>query len=222
MDYCPYCGGCHDYKHDLAVIGPRGKQGPPGPKGDPGPEGKQGPPGPKGDPGPEGKQGPPGPKGDPGPEGKQGPPGPKGDPGPQGERGPMGLSGGTANSAYGYVYSTSSNNQSGDVKFTIAGPLENVELTPRGLHVLTPGIYHISYKVAYKTNTETTSVARFHLIINDRINVISSTTETSTSAQLSSSQLFSLLEGDVVKLVAEIPEGASYSLPTLQVMRIGQ
>jgi hypothetical protein len=51
---------------------------------------------------------------------------------------------------------------------------------------------------------------------------MSSTTESSATAQLSSSQLFSLLEGDVVKLVAEIPKGTSYSLPTLQVMRIGE
>jgi hypothetical protein len=57
----------------------------------------------------------------------------------------MGPSGGTANPAYGYAYSTASSNQSGDVRFTIAGPLENVELTSGGLTVLTPGIYHISF-----------------------------------------------------------------------------
>jgi hypothetical protein len=222
MDYCPYCGCSHGYKHDLAVIGPRGKegpkgkQGPPGPKGDPGPEGKQGPPGPKGDLGPEGKQGPPGPKGDQGPEGKQGPPG------PQGERGPMGPSGGTANPAYGYAYSPSSSDLSGDVRFAIAGPLENVELTTKGLTVLTPGIYQISYKVAFHAAGATSTPARFQIVINESIEVVSSITETSTSAQLSSSQLFSLLEGDLVKLVAEVPEGTSYTLPTLQVMRVGE
>jgi hypothetical protein len=222
MDYCPYCGSCHSHKHDFAVVGPRGKQGPPGPKGDRGSEGKQGPPGPKGDQGAEGKQGPPGSQGDPGPEGKQGPPGAKGDPGPQGERGPMGPSGGTANPAYGYAYSTSSSNQSGDVRFTIAGPLENVELTSKGLTVLTSGIYQISYKVAFRASSETSELAKFHLVVNDNINIASSTTETSTTAQLSSSQLFSLLEGDVVKLVAELPEGTSYTLPTMQIVRIGE
>jgi Collagen triple helix repeat (20 copies) len=213
MDYCPYCGCSHGYKHDLAVIGPRGKEGP---------RGKQGPPGPKGNPGPEGKPGPPGPKGDPGPEGKQGPPGLKGGPGPRGERGPMGPSGGTANPAYGYAYSPSSSDLSGDVRFAIAGPLENVELTSKGLTVLTPGIYQISYKVAFHADGAISTPARFQIVINESIDVVSSTTETRTSTQLSSSQLFSLLEGDLVKLVAEVPEGTSYTLPTLQVVRIGE
>ena len=97
-----------------------GKEGPPGPKGDPftyedfTPEQLEGLKGPKGDTGPQGPQGPQGkaftyddftpeqlaklkgPKGDTGPRGEQGPQGiqgPKGDVGPQGPQGPIGETG---------------------------------------------------------------------------------------------------------------------------------
>ena len=82
-----------------------GKEGPPGPKGDPftyddfTPEQLENLKGPKGDTGPVGPQGltgPQGPKGDTGPEGltgEQGPKGDKGDVGPQGPQGIQGLTG---------------------------------------------------------------------------------------------------------------------------------
>ena len=82
-----------------------GKEGPPGPKGDPftyedfTPEQLEGLKGPKGDTGPVGPQGltgPVGPKGDTGPQGltgEQGPKGDKGDVGPQGPQGIQGLTG---------------------------------------------------------------------------------------------------------------------------------
>ena len=82
-----------------------GKEGPPGPKGDPftyedfTPEQLEGLKGPKGDTGPVGPQGltgPQGPKGDTGPQGltgEQGPKGDKGDVGPQGPQGIQGLTG---------------------------------------------------------------------------------------------------------------------------------
>lgn len=82
-----------------------GKEGPPGPKGEPftyedfTPEQLEGLKGPKGDTGPVGPQGltgPQGPKGDTGPQGltgEQGPKGDKGDTGPQGPQGIQGLTG---------------------------------------------------------------------------------------------------------------------------------
>ena len=82
-----------------------GKEGPPGPKGDPftyedftpeqlenlkGPKGDIGPVGPKGEQGPKGDIGPKGDKGDTGPQGIQGPQGEVGPIGPQGIQGPKG------------------------------------------------------------------------------------------------------------------------------------
>lgn len=63
--------------------------------------------------------------------------------------------------------------------------------------------------------------ATFQIIINDEIIVASSITETTTSKQLVSMQLFSFLESDIVKLVADIPEGMSYSMATMQVVHVG-
>lgn len=206
--------------------GERGKQGKQGPKGDPG---KQGPPGLKGEPG---EQGPPGLKGDPGEQGLPGPkgdrgepglPGPKGDPGPQGppgERGPAGPPG-TLGSSFGFAYSPTTSAQSGNVRFTIAGPLQDFELTEDGLKALTSGVFQISYKVDVKEESETSSTARFQLVVNDSINIVSSMTESSREANLQSTQLFSLQEEDVVKLMAVIPQGLSYSLPVMQIIKIG-
>lgn len=87
---------------------PRGKQGPPGEKGDPftyrdftaeqllalkGAKGEKGDKGAKGDPGEQGIRGEKGEKGDPGTNGKDGPQGPKGDTGPQGHKGDTGPQG---------------------------------------------------------------------------------------------------------------------------------
>lgn len=231
-------------KGDSGRPGPKGDRGPqglPGPQGDPGPEGprgdhgKQGPPGAqglpglKGDPGPQGlagpkgdpgEQGPPGLKGDPG---EQGIPGPKGDPGPQGPAGGRGPAGppGTLGSSFGFAYSPTTSTQSGNVKFTVAGPLQDFELTTDGLKVLTSGVYQITYKVDVNGEAVTSFAAKFQLAVNDSINIGSSLTESRTSANLQSTQLFSLLEADVVKLVAVIPQGLSYSLPALQIIRVG-
>lgn len=237
-------------KGDPGRPGPKGDRGPqgiPGPKGDPGPEGKrgergkQGPPGPKGDPGMQGppglkgdpgEQGPPGLKGDPGEQGPPGPkgdrgeqglPGPKGDPGlqgPPGERGPAGPPG-TLGSSFGFAYSPTASTRSGNVRFTIAGPLQDFELTEDGLKALTSGVFQISYKVDVKEESETSGTARFHLVVNDSINIVSSMTESSGEANLQSTQLFSLQEEDVVKLMAAIPQGLSYSLPVLQIIKLG-
>jgi len=245
MQYCPKCN-----KWYCRCLPERGQQepccepGPPGPKGDPG---RPGPPGPKGDRGPQGPpgaQGLPGLKGDPGPQGIPGPegapgeqgpqglrgdrgeqgiPGPKGDqgsPGPAGERGPAGPPG-NLGSSFGFAYSPTTSTQSGNVKFTIAGPLQDFELTADGLKALTSGVFQITYKVDVNEEAETSFAAKFQLVVNNSINIGSSMTESRTSANLQSTQLFSLLEEDVIKLVAVIPQGLSYSLPALQIIRVG-
>ncbi|QOR68018.1 collagen-like protein [Cytobacillus suaedae] len=194
MDFCPLCKGCDDCCK--CCIGPRG------------PRGKQGTPGPKGKRGPKGKQGPPGPKGVPGPKGEQGPMGPPGPPGQQ-------------TSTYGFAYSPLESNQSGLVKFTIAGPMEAVDLTSEGLKVSKTGTYQISYKVTVESQSSSSDTqAEFQLVINDVIRVVSSQTESTSSTNLFSTQLFSLLAGDVISLVAEVPEGLSYKLPSIQVVQL--
>ena len=152
-----------------------------------------------------------------GPRGPQGPPGPKGD---KGDQGPAGLPG-TLNLAHGFAYSTAKSNQNGNVKFTIAGPLQDVELHSEGLEIIKAGVYQISYNVAVESSAATSNPAKFQIVINDTIIVASSMTKSTTTANLNSTQLFSLLEGDIVKLVAEIPQGSSYTLPTLQLIQFG-
>ncbi|WP_053075098.1 collagen-like protein [Ornithinibacillus californiensis] len=167
--------------------------------------------------GPRGEQGPRGPKGDPGPRGEQGL---KGDPGPRGEQGPKGDPG-TTTGAYGFAYSTDQSNQSGNVKFSIAGPLQDVELISDGLKVLQAGAYQISYRVDVESETETVNPASFQIVVNNRVNISSSITKSNRSANLYSTQLFSLQTNDIVKLVAEIPEGQGYSMATIQVIQVG-
>lgn len=65
----------------------RGKDGPPGPKGDRGEPGKDGEQGPRGEPGAPGEEGRPGEQGPPGEDGERGPEGPQGIPGKDGEDG---------------------------------------------------------------------------------------------------------------------------------------
>lgn len=203
--------------------GPKGEPGRPGPPGPKGERGHQGPPGLKGDTGPQGIPGAPGKQG---PQGPQGPQGLKGDPGEQGpqglkgDRGPVGPPG-TLGSSFGFAYSPTTSTQSGNVKFTIAGPLQDFELTADGLKALTSGVFQITYKVDVNEEAEASFAAKFQLVVNDSINIGSSMTESRTSANLQSTQLFSLLEADVIKLVAVIPQGLSFSLPALQIIRVG-
>lgn len=240
MDHCPKCNeSC--CKCEVGARGPRGYQGPPGPRGEQGlqgPQGEQGPRGPKGLTGPKGEtgrgkqgpeglrgprgyDGPPGPSGGPpGPRGEQGPPGAKGEQGPPGPRGEQGPAG-TKESAYGFAYSKSESFTSGNVKFIIAGPLQDVELIREGLKVSKAGVYQISYKVILESKDITNIPSRFQITINNAIKVASSMTESTTSSTLTSTELFSLLEGDVVKLVAELQERFSYKLATLQVIQVG-
>jgi len=123
--------------------------------------------------------------------------------------------------AHGFAYTRAENNTSGTLPLRIAGPLHDVELVSDGLVVATAGIYLIQYSVSVTVRDELLSPARFQIMINDLINVDSSVTETISSQQLMSSQLFSLLNSDSVKLVAEIPQGMNYSLVSLQVVQIG-
>jgi hypothetical protein len=164
--------------------------------------------------GPRGEQGPKGPKGDPGLQGPQG---------PRGERGPAGPPGssGTISTAYGFAYSPSTSIQNGNVKFSIAGPIQDFELISDGLRSLTSGVFQISYKVAVIEEAASSIPAKFQLVVNDSINIASSITESRTSAHLYTTQLFSLLEGDVVRLVANVPQGLSYTLPTIQIIQVG-
>lgn len=219
------------------IQGPIGLQGFEGPKGDRGPQGERGLTGPKGDqgqPGPPGENGTTGPQGErglPGPKGEQGlqgPPGkdgilgPKGESGPQGEQGLPGPPGpGTLESAYGFAIRNSESAESGVVKFIFPGPLQDVELLNDGLKVGKAGVYQITYKAIMNSNVITCSPSKFQIQINDTIAVESSMTESTTASTLTSSDLFSLQEGDIVQLVAELQEHFSYKLATLQIIQIG-
>ena len=168
-----------------------------------------------GESGKEGPRGKRGPQGEPGPRGPRGPQGPQGEPGPEGPQGPAG----TLTTAHGFAYSQSTIAETGNVIFTIAGPLQDVELVALGLQVSKSGVYQLVYKVQVESDEEPkTTPATFQLQINDEIMVASSMTETTTSTILSSTQLVSILEGDLVKLHAVMPEGYSYKLPTLQLV----
>lgn len=163
------------------------------------------------------QRGPRGPEGKPGPAGPQGP---QGEPGPVGPQGPQGEAG-TLAAAHGFAYSQSSANTTGDVWFTVVGPLQDVELNNSGLLVLKSGIYQINYSVSVDSDEyPKTTPATFQIHINDEIRIASSIKETTSKANLSSTQLVSLQEGDIVKLHAELPEGYSYRLPTLQIIQI--
>lgn len=213
------------------IQGPMGLQGFEGPKGDQGPQGIAGTQGPKGDPGipgptgPKGNTGPqgdqglqglPGKDGNPGSQGEQGLPGPKGDQGPQGPPGS-----GTFESAHGFAIRNSESKDSGLVEFTFPGPLQDVELLVNGLKIVKAGIYQINYKVILNASVITCSPSKFQIQVNDTIIIDSSMTESTTSSTLISSDLFSLQEGDVVQLVAELHEQFSYKLATLQIIQVG-
>ena len=213
-------------KGDTGARGSRGPQGFDGEKGEQGPKGDQGIQGPRGPKGIDGERGEHGPKGDQGIQGPRGPQGfdgekgetgPKGDTGPRGKRGPKG----TFESAYGYAYNESGASESGAVKLFIAGPLQDVELKNGGLKVFKDGIYQIDYKVLLESKAITCTPSSFQLVINDLIPISSSVTESTTSNTLTSTQLFSLQEGDVIKLVAELQEHFRYKLATLQVIQVG-
>ncbi|WP_078550096.1 hypothetical protein [Litchfieldia alkalitelluris] len=197
MKNCPHC---NPYPRCYCKRGPQGPPGIQGPRGSQGDPGLPGPPGPQGD------------RGFPGPRGPQGDPGLPGPPGPSG---PL-------TAAHGFAYSPSTSNVSGDIIFTIAGPLQDIELTPIGLQVLKSGVYQLTYKVQVESDEkQKAQPATFQIVVNDTIYIASSTTETFTSNNLFSTQLFSLIEGDTVKLHAELPEGCSYKLPSMQIIQIG-
>ena len=107
------------------------------------------------------------------------------------------------------------------MKFIIAGPLQDVELIRQGLTVSKAGVYQISYKVILESKELTNIPSRFQIVINNAIKLASSMTESATSTTLTSTELFSLLEGDVVKLVAQLQESFSYKLATLQIIQVG-
>ncbi|MET1013899.1 MAG: collagen-like protein, partial [Paenisporosarcina sp.] len=138
--------------------------------------------------------------------------------GPKGDTGPPGP--GTSTS-FGFAYSQSESFESGNIKFNIAGPCQDVSLIREGLKVSKAGVYQISYKVILNTTALTCNPSRFQIAINDAIKIESSLSESTTSATLTSTELFSLLEGDVVKLVAELHERFSYKLATLQIIQVG-
>ncbi|WP_421385123.1 hypothetical protein ACOJQI_10265 [Bacillus salacetis] len=150
-----------------------------------------------------------------GPRGKQGPPGPKG------EKGDPGILAVT----HGYGYYQGTRKGPGIVPLNVPGPLNNTELVSQGIKVLEAGTYQISYKVNLEAGSAAgTQPTNFYLLINNTIDIRSSLTTASAGVQkqtMSATVLFSLLEDDVVKLMADIPENVSYSMPTLQVMKIG-
>lgn len=201
MDRCPKCNECN-------CVCKRTPRGPRGPRGYQGLRGVEGLPGLKGEQGSQGLRG------------KQGPTGPRGERGPEGQKGEQGPAG-TLDSAFGFAYSESVSFASGDVKFIIAGPLQDVELIREGLRVSKAGVYEISYKVILESKYITCIPSNFQIIINDAIKVASSMVESTTSTTLTSTNLFSLLEGDVVKLVADLQEHFSYKLATLQLIQVG-
>lgn len=207
--HCCECGRCKSQRGPRGFRGPRGYEGLQGLDGKPGPKGKEGPRGPRGYQGFEGERGE---KGDPGPKG------PRGDQGPMGKDGPAG----TFDTAYGFAYTGLGSSESGIVNFSIAVPLhEDVELVREGLQVFKEGIYEISYKVLLESKALTFTPSKFQIIINDSIEISSSLTESTTAATLTSTELFSLLEGDVVKLRADLQENFSYKLVTLKIVQIG-
>lgn len=126
----------------------------------------------------------------------------------------------TQNFAYGFAYTLTESNENGAVSFQIAGPMHEVQLTSEGLVVANSGVYQIQYAVQLQVLQEELDLARFQLVINDSIHISTSVTESALSQQLNSTQLFSLREGDIVKLVAEV-EGMSYSNVSLQVLQVG-
>lgn len=219
MDYCPKCNQ-KQCKCERGPRGPRGYQGPQGEQGPTGPSGIQGVQGPRGKQGPVGRTGLTGETGPQGLRGEQGPIGLTGEPGVAGAQGEQGLPG-TFNSAYGFAYSQSENSTSGDVKFIIAGPCQDIELMREGLKVLKAGVYQISYKVVMESTALTCIPSTFQLKINDAIKIVSSVTESTTATTLTSTVLSSLLEGDVVTLVGELQERFSYKLATLQIIQVG-
>ncbi|WP_019413657.1 collagen-like protein [Paenisporosarcina sp. TG20] len=244
MDRCPKCHGFKSCKCERGPKGPRGYQGPQGPKGEQGIQGErgnQGPPGLKGSPGIKGPKGDPGPRGIQGDKGSQGLQGPKGDQGVQGiqgdkgnrglqgftgEQGAQGIQGiqgppGRLEFAHGFGICNSESFVSGVVIFVMPGPLQDIELLREGLKVLEAGVYQISYKVILNTNAITCTPSRFHIKVNESITIESSMTQSTTATTLASTDLFSLQEGDVVKLVAELQEHFSYHIATLQLIQVG-
>ncbi len=128
----------------------------------------------------------------------------------------------TADRLYGFAYSTIESDQSGTIPFQVASPRhEEVTLTNGGLQVSKAGVYQVSYTVSCKVLHGVTTPAQFKIVVNDSFIPQSSVIESFTTQHLSSTQLVSLLEGDVVRLVAEVSGGHKFSHPTLQLVMVG-
>ncbi|WP_199677410.1 collagen-like protein [Lysinibacillus yapensis] len=156
----------------------------------------------------------------PGPPGPPGPEGPPGLPGAEGPPGPPTIAG----LAYGFVYRAFEGANSGVVHFDVSGPLhDEVTMVPEGLEVGVAGVYQIGYSITLRRgNSIEETAARIHVGVNDLIHIPTSYTESAVSQQLTSSQLYSLREKDVVKLIAELPEGMSYTAASLQIVKVGE
>ncbi|MBM7610407.1 hypothetical protein JOD29_003689 [Lysinibacillus composti] len=123
---------------------------------------------------------------------------------------------------FGFAYTQKGSDKGGIVKFQIAGPLhEDVSLTSKGLKVNKSGVYQINYSVALHAMVQTNIPASFELQVNDSISIAASLTQSSISGPLSISVLFSLLRGDVVELVAQLPAGVVYTSANLQILQVG-
>ncbi|RUL52021.1 hypothetical protein [Lysinibacillus antri] len=122
---------------------------------------------------------------------------------------------------YAFVYTITESRESRNVLFTVASPIhDEVELNTEGIKVSKGGVYQINYTVVVKSTPDVTSPAKFYIVINNDIQVVTSLTEPSSSQHVTSTQLVSLLEGDVVKLVAELPEGISYTMASMQLLQV--
>lgn len=214
MKYCPYCCPCCCCKPEQ---GPRGRKGDTGPRGKQGAQGERKTPLLPGLSGERDLQGVQALRGEQGLPGLRGSSRERGLQGPQGNPGSAGIS---RSGGYGFAYSPLDSVQGGNVKFTVAGPMQEINLDSQGMHIFKSGVYQISYKVLVECRTNVNVPARFQIVINDTVKATSSMTDSSASAILNSSLLLSLLEGDLVKLVADIPDGCSFTHPSLQVIQI--
>lgn len=127
----------------------------------------------------------------------------------------------TEDRLYGFAYSDADSSVSGNVKFQVFSPRhEDIINKDGGLQVSKTGVYQVSYSVSCKVLNGAANPVKFKIVVNDSFIPSTSVLETNTSQHLFSSQLVPLMEGDIVKLDAEVSEGNSYSKPTLQILMI--
>jgi len=128
-----------------------------------------------------------------------------------------------SDSLYGFAYSHAESAESGTIQFQVASPLHHeVNYSNDGLQVTKKGIYQVSYSVSCKVESEATNPAIFKIVVNDSFTTLSSVIKSYTTQLLSSTQLIPLMEGDVVRLVAEVSDGYVYSNPSLQIVMVAQ